>query len=116
MSYSHDLIDVAKGLCIPAHGVIPSQAALKTAIHNSYQAVFHSLQNMCANELIGDETDKDRPINAWFEVYRALKHETLRQACSYQELRIFPKEFHLLGMSIRISQKARHSANETVEK
>lgn len=114
MSYSDDLIDVAKGLCIPAYGANPTQAALKTAIHNCYQAVFHSLQNMCANELIGDETDKDCPINAWFEMYRALKHETLLQACSFQELRIFPKEFHLLGVSVRFLQKARHSADYNI--
>lgn len=114
MSYSDDLIDVAKSLCIPARGVFPTQAALKTAIHNCYQAVFHGLQNMCANELIGDETDKDCPINAWFEMYRALKHETLLQACSFQELRIFPKEFHVLGLSVRMLQKARHSANYNI--
>lgn len=111
MSYSDDLIAIAKSLCFSETGEPPGQAALKTAIHNSYQAVLHCLQQMCADELVGDESVVDRPINAWYEVYRALRHDALRKACGSQVLRIFPKAFQGLGRSVRNLQVARNSAN-----
>ena len=89
MSFVDDLIKTAELLCSPSLGRKRSQAMLKMGVYASYQALLHCLQNMCADGFIGDESEEDRPDTAWHEVYRSLKHEVLRKACSHQDMRFF---------------------------
>ena len=111
MSYAEDMAVAASYISSVQFENLSPQVMLRISIHTSYQALLHCLQQMCADEFIGDETDEDRPNKAWHEVYRALRHDVIRRSCQDNDIKHFRPEFRALARGIYSLQQARFSAD-----
>ena len=60
---------------------MPKVADSRGAIVLAYYAVFHRLDEICAEELVGNRTDHVKTRRAWNEYYRSLDHSRVRVAC-----------------------------------
>ena len=60
----------------------------RRAISTAYYAVFHSLAELCATEILGDRSDVDE--QSFVRVYRALDHGTLKTAFISDPLKTNP--------------------------
>lgn len=111
VSYVDDLTVAADFIATVQEDHISTQAMLRIAVHTSYQALLHCLQQMCADEFIGGEKDKDRPNKTWHEVYRALRHDVIRRSCQHSDLNYFPPEFRELAKSVYSLRQTRFSTD-----
>ena len=83
---------MAENLLKAANSLL-ADAATKTmgrrAISTAYYAVFHTLTQMCTEELLGDEADTNSPEYA--RVYRALDHGSMKAAFRAVPLKGLPQ-------------------------
>lgn len=75
----HDLLTAAADLANAGKGK-PKQAHLRRAVSTAYYALFHALARNCADHLIG-ASRASRSNPAWNQVYRALRHGSVKDAC-----------------------------------
>ena len=75
-----ETLEVAARLCLGIDGAAPTQAALKSAVNDSYYALFSALAASCADSFARKEGHPDRSNRAWVEVYRFLGHGTVADA------------------------------------
>lgn len=89
----------------------PSQANLRRAISSAYYAMFHALARQAADLLVGGQnSDKSKP--AWRQVYRALEHNPVCNACRDQAmLSKFPKGIEDFANAFVALQRKRHNAD-----
>ena len=105
-----ETLEVAARLCGGFDGAKPTQAALKSAVSDSYYALFSALATSCADSFARKDGDPDRSNRAWVEVYRFLSHGTAADAFLKIENVPFSKEVkHFAGMFLQL-QEARQSA------
>ena len=102
-------LSTAEFLVSTEGGRSPPQEHLKTAIGDSYFAVLHGLQTMCADCFIGDEDDPNTPRKAWLETYRSLKHGVIASACLHPDMQHFPEKVKSLATGVAFLQEARRS-------
>ena len=96
MNVAEEFLDTARHLCSADEGREPTQGDLRTAAGKCYQAAYHQLMEVCANDLIGQEEDADFSREAWDEVYRFPTHDMARKGCVAAQQLPFPealKEF-----------------------
>lgn len=96
MNVAEEFLDTARHLCSVEEGREPTQGDLRTSAGKCYQAVYHQLMEVCANDLIGQEEDADFSKYAWDEVYRFPTHDMARKGCLAAKGLPFPealKEF-----------------------
>lgn len=88
----------------------PTQSQIRRSISTSYYAVFHALARMCANCLIGRESET-RSTNAWVEVYRGLEHGKCKKACESAKNIQFPDAIKNFAETFIQLQEARCQAD-----
>jgi hypothetical protein len=92
------------------------QAYLRRAVSTGYYALFHALAQGCADLLIGSSGAK-RSKPAWNQVYRALDHGFVKQACQNQKMMgNFPKEIQDFANMFVQMQIDRHGADYDPDK
>jgi hypothetical protein len=69
-----DLLEIAHDLVERERGK-PRQASLRRAVSTAYYAVFHTLADLCADELVG----WNKPWSVFSPVYRSLDHNEARR-------------------------------------
>ena len=92
MNVAEQFLDTARHLSSDDEGREPTQGDLRTAAGKCYQAVYHQLMEVCANDLIGQEGDADFSRVAWDEVYRFPTHDMARKGCVAVKGAPFQKE------------------------
>ena len=90
-------------------GQVPPIGHLKTAVEDAYYAVFHGIQDMCADCFIGKENDPSTPDKAWLEAYRSLRHGVVYSACRHQDMDFFPEHIRSAADNIAYLQNARQA-------
>jgi hypothetical protein len=103
-----DLIAQANRLA-KASQLKPRQVDLKRAISAAYYAMFHALAQECADTVAG--TGPRRSEAAWLQVYRALEHGVVKNACEQAGTRGFPPEIVKFAEAFLIMQEKRHAAD-----
>jgi hypothetical protein len=89
----------------------PKQIFLRRAYSTLYYAMFHSLANCCANQLIG-RRGANTSKHAWLQVYRSLDHGHARKQCENKgTLRKFPNGIADFGTMFVAMQIKRHRAD-----
>lgn len=106
-----DLIATARDLTSRADGGKPRQSDLRRAQSTAYYAVFHTLAQLCANLLVGGSAaERSRP--AWVQVYRALEHGNVKDACKNRAIiSRFPKNIEDFANAFVTLQTKRHQAD-----
>jgi len=105
-----DFIRLAR-LMVSSQRAKPNQVALRRAVSTAYYALFHTLANCGADQLVGT-AGADRSNEAWRQVYRALEHSRANGACKNSSMMSkFPKEIQDFGNSFVTMQAKRHNAD-----
>ena len=102
-----DLLDAAQGLATVDRGR-PRQANLLRAMSTVYYALFHALARTCADCLIGTGQRRSR---AWAQVYRAVEHSAVKEACKHDTMLRFPDAVQNFADLFVEMQIARHRAD-----
>jgi uncharacterized protein (UPF0332 family) len=104
-----DLIKTAKELVASSDGK-PRQSNLNRAISTTYYALFHTLARCCADTMIGG-SNASRSKAAWRQVYRALDHNFVKEACQKKIIRKFPRQIQDFANAFVSMQEKRHAAD-----
>jgi uncharacterized protein (UPF0332 family) len=102
-----DLLQVAQALAQrqPREG---KQAFLRRSISTSYYAVFHSLAQLCADQLIGASK---RRQEAWRRTYRALEHGFAKNTLVEMRKQVADSDLELFAQIFLALQQERHDAD-----
>lgn len=102
-----DLLQVARAL---AQGRLskPRQAYLRRSISSSYYAVFHSLAQLCADQLVGASK---RRKEAWRRTYRALEHGFAKSALIEMRKQVADPALERFVKAFLTLQQERHDAD-----
>ena len=111
MNVAEEFLDTARHLSSADEGREPTQGDLRTAAGKCYQAVYHQLMEVCANDLIGQEEDADFSMEAWDEVYRFPTHDMARKGCVAAKGLPFPKALKDFAGTFVQLQNARIAAD-----
>ena len=103
-------LEVAARLCRGFDGAAPTQAALKSAVSDSYYALFIALATSCADSFARKDGDPDKSNRAWVEVYRFLSHGTAADAFIKIRNVPFSDDIKYFGLAFLQLQEARQSA------
>ena len=104
-----DLIETARGL-VNLNQVNPIQSNLSRAQSTAYYALFHALCLNCADTWVGS-TKSDRNQPAWLQVYRAPKHNIVKNKCKSKEMSRFPRGIQDFAIKFVELQEKRHQAD-----
>ena len=104
-----DLLATARDLASTGRGR-PRQSNLLRATSTVYYALFGALARNCADCLIGSGT-KARQSPAWRQVYRAVEHSMVKEACKHDTMLRFPEAVQNFGDFLVEMQIVRHSAD-----
>lgn len=103
-----DLIRTARDLLESTDGK-PRQSNLHRATSTAYYALFHTLARCAADLFIGGSK---RRSGAWLQVYRALDHGTVKNAClNSAGIPLFPKKIQDFASMFVTMQEKRHKAD-----
>jgi uncharacterized protein (UPF0332 family) len=108
LALSDDLIVTARRLA-RANPSRPRQADLRRAVSTAYYAVFHALARQCAERFVGTGQNRSRP--AWQQVYRALDHGFVKNACFQAANLGFPTDIVTFADIFARLQDERHRAD-----
>ena len=111
MNVVEEFLDTARHLCSADEGREPTQGDLRTSAGKCYQAVYHQLMEVCANDLIGQEEDADFSKEAWDEVYRFPTHDMARKGCLAARGLPFPEALKEFALTFLQLQDARVAAD-----
>jgi uncharacterized protein (UPF0332 family) len=104
-----DLLEQA-GRLANSGALKPKQVDLRRAVSAAYYAVFHSFCRNCADTLVGT-SKKNRPNQAWQQIYRGLEHGAAKTACEAARKIKFPQPIKDCADAFVELQKQRHDAD-----
>ena len=89
----------------------PTQASLRRAVSTAYYALFHCLASSAADLFVGRSRSP-----AWHQVYRALEHGKVRNACQDKRAMAgFPPDIRDFAETFVAFQGARQQADYALE-
>ena len=102
-----DLLALAKDLARREQGR-PKQVSLRRSVSTAYDAVFHAIAFLCADELVGNS----KPWSAFSPIYRALDHQAARKLFeSDRGGKTFGADVAEIGRIFLLLQEARQLAD-----
>ena len=106
------LLEVATLLTLSSRDTPESQENLRQAVSTAYYAMFHTLANSNADNLIGTPPGNADDAAAWNRTYRALEHGAARNRFRHAgQTALFPNEVREFGDAFIDLQRERHAAD-----
>jgi hypothetical protein len=81
---------------------------MRRAVSTAYYAMFHTLDQLCADELVGAKYARTAP---WNRVYRALDHKAAKTALQSSEATALSSVIADFGNAFAVLQERRHQAD-----